>query len=95
MGLGCALRLSATNYSGTLRVFGGCVTDPLQLNAAFLPGSKWSVLFFGVVTQDAVREVLKVCVDDMKIHVWVKNQEFSQAVPMVVSELKSVYKKQR
>ena len=75
-------------------LFQGCVTDPLQTMTAIHFGLKWLVS----VRQDAMSTVLnvyphlnlRVYVDDIKIHDRGTNQEVLEAVPNVVSKLRSV-----
>ena len=78
-------------------LFDGCV-DPLLTIAATLPCSKWSVLLWKVLMQDARSEVpnvfrqlqLNLNVDDVNVHMRRKIQEVLQAVRKVVSKPKSV-----
>ena len=75
-------------------LFEVCVADDLlQTVAVDIPCSKWSVLLLSIVMQVAMSEVLKVYpqLDDKKEFVCGReNERVAQAVPKVVSKLKSV-----
>ena len=80
-------------------LFDGCVAGPLQ-TITYSHRSMVEMVRSALrnVMQDAMSEVLKVYaqlklkvyVDEIKIHVWEKNQDVLQTVPHLVSKLESV-----
>ena len=78
--------------------FSTTVGDLLR-HVLILRDSKWSCLLFRIALQDALKEVLKVHpllklkVDDMKLHVWFKKS--CKAGARVVCKLKSWIQKHK
>ena len=93
-----------TNYPGDQRQRRGVPRamcgGPAADNHSYPSRREVLVVILRIVMQDALSEVVKLYpqlklnayVDDMKVHVWAKNQEVLQTVPKVVSKLQSVSK---
>ena len=75
--------------------FEGCVAEPLQTITAILPGPRWSCLLLRVVLQDALSEVekyplleLRVFVDDTTVLMNGRNKELVEMAEKVLKKLK-------